>query len=402
VALALPWLEAMAPSRVAASTATPSVKRRMLCVDYDLSLYTPSLFPKQSGRNYKLTPYLEILKDFRDDFTVFSGLSHPGMEASGGHPCNLSFLTGAPGVGRPSFKNTISLDQLVAEKIGLETRLPCIPFGSISYSRSGVAVPAMHSLSQIFAKCFLQGTPEEVQQQVRRLQQGQSIMDVVRGQAKRLEQKVGNGDREKLDEYFDSVRDVEQRLTSAKSWVHKPKPTVNVPPPKDMPSNGSVTMRHYYDLMHLAFQTDSTRLSTATFVHWGVPPLEGVIYDHHNLSHHGKDPEKLRQLGIVEMDKFKAIRDFLQKLKSTKEEGETLLDRTMVMVGSHMGSGHHTVDNLPILLAGGGFKHGQHLAFDRTNNKPLCNLFVMMLRQFGMDVSSFGTSTGTLPGLDTK
>lgn len=402
VALALPWLDAMVPSAFAKASTAPSVKRRMLCVDYDLSLYTPHLFPEESGRNYKLTPYLEALKDLRDDFTVFSGLSHPGMEASGGHPCNLSFLTGAPGVGRPSFKNSISIDQLVAEKIGLQTRLPCIPFGQISYSRSGVAVPGMHSPSKIFAKCFLQGTPEEVKVQVQRLKQGQSIMDVVRGQAKRLEQKVGHGDREKLDEYFDSVRDVEHRLTSAESWEHKPKPKVSVPPPKDVPSNASATMRLYYDLMHLAFQTDSTRLSTATFVHWGIPPLDGVTYDHHNLSHHGKDPEKLKQLAIVEKDKFNALGDFLRKLKTTKEEGETLLDRTMVLVGSHMGSGHHTVDNLPLLLAGGGFKHGQHLAFDPKNNKPLCNLYVMMLRQFGMDVKSFGTSTGTIPGLETK
>ncbi len=402
VALALPWLDAMTPSSFGRSSGPQSLRRRMLCVNYDLSLYTPNLFPEESGRNYKLTPYLEVLKDFREDFTVFSGLSHPGMEASGGHPCNLSFLTGAPGVGRPSFKNSISLDQLIAEKIGIQTRLSSIGFGQISYSRSGVAVPSMHSPSQIFAKCFLQGTQEERELQVRRLRQGQSIMDMVRGQAKRLENKVGHGDREKLDEYFDSVRDVEQRLTSAKSWVHKPKPKVNVPPPKDTPNNASTTMRLFYDLMHLAFQTDSTRVSTATFVHWGVPPLEGVIYDHHNLSHHGKDPEKLRQLGIVEKDKFKALRDFLQKLKNTKEEGETLLDRTMVLVGSHMGSGHHTVDNLPLLLAGGGFKHGQHLAFDRANNKPLCNLYVMMLRQFGMDVNSFGTSTGTIPGLETK
>jgi hypothetical protein len=402
VALALPWLEAMTPLRSARAAESQRIRRRMLCVDYDLSLYTPNLFPEQSGRDYQLTPYLEILKDFRDDYTVFSGLSHPGMEASGGHPCNLSFLTGAPGVGRPSFKNSISLDQFVAEKIGLQTRLPYISFGQISYSRSGVAVPAMGSPSRIFAKCFLQGTPQEVQQEVRRLQQGKSVMDVVRGQARRLEQRLGHGDREKLDEYFDSVRDVEQRLTSAESWVNQPKPKVNVPPPKDAPGDGSATMRLYYDLLHLAFQTDSTRLSTASFVHWTLPPLEGVTYDHHNLSHHGKDPEKLRQLSIVEQDKFKALRGFLQKLRDTREEGETLLDRTMVLVGSHMGSGHHTVDNLPILLAGGGFRHGQHLAFDRANNKPLCNLYVMMLRQFGMDVPSFGTSTGTIPGLETK
>jgi hypothetical protein len=290
----------------------------------------------------------------------------------------------------------------VAERIGLQTRLPFINFGSISYSRSGVQVPGMNSPAQIFAKCFLAGTPDEIKQQVSRLKQGQSIMDVLRGQARRLEQKVGRGDREKLGEYFDSVRGVEKGLKSAESWVHKPKPKVNVPPPKDTPSNASTTMRQYYDLVHLALQTDSTRLSTATFVHWGVPPLTGVIYDHHNLSHHGKDPEKLRQLRIVEEDQMKALRDFLGKLKRTKEDGETLLDRTMVLVGSWMGSGHHTVDNLPILLAGGSFKHGQHLAFDRANNKSLCNLYLMMLRQFGMDAKSFGTSTGTIPGLETK
>lgn len=402
VSLALPFLEAMTPTSRALASITGSVRRRMVCIAYPLSLHTPNLFPAEAGRDYQLTPYLEVLKDLRDDFTVFSGLWHPGMEAAGGHGAESSFLTGAPGAGRPSYKNTISLDQMVAERIGLETRLPYITFGTNSYSRSGVQLPGMGSPAQIFAKCFLQGNPREVELQVRRLQQGRSIMDVVRGQAKRLEQKVGRGDREKLDQYFDSVRGVEQRLSSAESWMHKPKPTVKVPPPKDAPGDNSATMRLYYDLMHLALQNDSTRLSTATFVHWGVPPLAGVTYDHHNLSHHGKDPEKLKQLAIVELDKMQALRDFLAKLKSTEEEGETLLDRTMVLVGSWMGSGHHTVDNLPIVLAGGGFKHGQHLAFDRVNNMPLCNLYVMMLRQFGVDVSSFGTSTGTIPGLETK
>jgi hypothetical protein len=401
VVLALPWLDAMTRSAFAAPSPA-KVRRRMVAVSYSLSLYTPNFFPEEAGRNYKLPPYLEVLKDFRNDFTVFSGLSHPGMESAGGHGAEPSFLTGAVGAGRPTYRNTISLDQLIAEKIGLETRLPCIPFGTISVSRSGVGVPGMGQPSKIFAKCFLQGTPQEVKQQVRRLQQGKSIMDTVRGQAKRLEQKVGNGDREKLDEYFESVRDVEKRLTTAESWEHKPKPKVNVPPPKDAPGDMSATMRLYFDLLHLAFQTDSTRLSTSTFTHWGVPPLEGLTYDHHNLSHHGKDPEKLRQLAIVEVDKFKALRDFLAKLKNTKEEGETLLDRTMVLVGSWMGGGGHTVDNLPTLLAGGGFKHGQHLAFDRVNNKPLCNVYLSMLHQFGIEAKEFGTSTGTIAGLETK
>jgi hypothetical protein len=403
VALALPWLEAMTPrARAASAPALP--RRRLVCMCYGLSLHPQYFFPEQAGRDYQASRYLEILKDFRNDYTVFSGLYNPGMEAAGGHGADVSFLTGAPGVGTPVFKNTISIDQLIAEKIGLETRLPYLSLSStLSVSRNGVGVatPGANSPSKLFGKLFLEGTPQEVELQTRRLKQGRSIMDVVLEQAKRLEGKVGHGDRDKLDEYFDSVREVEQRLASAEEWAKRPKPKVDVPPPKDTPNNGSSTMRLYYDLMHLAFRTDSTRLVTTQFVHWGIPPLDGVTYDHHNLSHNGMDAEKIRQLAVVDSDKFLAIRDFLAKLKATREEDETLLDRTMVLIGSHMHSGAHRVTNLPILLAGGGFKHGQHLAFDPVQGMPLSNLYLMMLRQFGLDAKSFGTSTGTIPGLET-
>jgi hypothetical protein len=403
VALALPWLDAMAPRRAAAAAATALPKRRMVCMCYGLSLHPQFFFPTDAGKTYTPSKYLELLKDFRNDYTVFSGLSHPGMEAAGGHGADVAFLTGTPGVGAAGFRNGISIDQLAAAKIGAQTRFPYVSLSStLSVSRNGVGVatPGVNSPSKLYSQLFLEGTPQEVELQRRRLQQGQSVMDVVLGQAKQLERKIGGGDREKLDEYFDAVRDVEQRLVSAEDWTKKPKPKVSVPQPKDTPNNGSTTMRLYYDLMHLAFQTDSTRLFTTQFVHWGLPPLDGVTYDHHNLSHNGMDPEKVRQLGVVDSDKFTALRDFLAKLKNTQEEGESLLDRTMVLVGSHMHSGGHRVTNLPILLAGGGFKHGQHLAFDQVNNLPLSNLYVMMLRQFGLEVDSFGTSTGTVPGLE--
>ncbi len=404
VAVALPWLESMTPPMYAAAKATLP-RRRMVAMCYGLSLHPEYFFPAEKGKEYKLTPYLEVLKDFRNDFTVFSGLSHPDMEAAGGHGADIAFLTGARGVGRAGFRNSISLDQLVASKIGTQTRFPYISLSStLSVSPNGVGVgtPGVGSPSQLYAQLFLDGTPKEIETQTRRLKQGQSVLDVVRGQAKSLERKVGGGDREKLDEYFDAVREVEQRLVTAEEWAKKPKPRVSVPKPKDTPNNGSTTMRLYYDLMHLAFQTDSTRLFTTMFVHWGVPPLEGVTYDHHNLSHNGKDPEKIRQLAVVDSDKFLALRDFLTKLRATKEEGETLLDRTMVLVGSHMHSGGHRVVNLPVLLAGGGFKHGQHLAFDTVNNTPLCNLYVNMLQQFGLPVDKFGSSSGTLTGLAAR
>jgi len=402
VALALPWLDAMTPPGYASPRGPALPRRRMVALCYDLSLHPDNFFPTETGPNYKLSPYLEILKDFRNEFTVFSGLSNPGMESAGGHGADVAFLTGAQGVGRAGFRNTISLDQLVARRIGAQTRFPYISLSStlsVSPNGVGVATTAANTPSRLYAQLFLDGTPQEVQTQARRLQQGRSVLDVVRDQARSLERQLGAGDRDKLDEYFDAVRDVEQRLTTAQEWQRRPKPRVSVPPPKDTPSNGSSTMRLYYDLMHLAFQTDSTRLFTKMFVHWGIPPLEGVTYDHHNLSHNGMDPEKIRQLAIVDSDKFTALRDFLTKLKNTKEEGETLLDRTMVLVGSHMHSGGHRVTNLPVLLAGGKFKHGQHLAFDAVNNTPLCNLYVNMLQQFGLEADRFGSSTGTITGL---
>jgi hypothetical protein len=388
-----------------AARAATLPRRRMVAMCYGLSLHPDYFFPSEAGRDYKLTPYLEVLKDFRNDFTVFSGLSNSGMESAGGHGADIAFLTGAPGVGRAGFRNTVSLDQLVANKIGTQTRFPYISLSStlsVSPNGVGVATAGTGSPSRLYAQLFLEGTPKEVETQTRRLKEGQSVLDMVRDQAKSLERKVGPQDREKLDEYFDAVREVEQRLISAEAWAKKPKPKVTVPQPKDTPNNGSTTMRLYYDLMHLAFQTDSTRLFTTMFVHWGVPPLEGVTYDHHNLSHNGMDPEKVRQLAVVDSDKFAALRDFLAKLKTTKEEGETLLDRTMVLVGSHMHSGGHRVNNLPILLAGGGFRHGQHLAFDPVNNTPLCNVYVNMLRQFGLEADRFGSSTGTITGLEAR
>jgi hypothetical protein len=405
VALALPWLDAMSPLVAATGRTAALPRQRMVAMCYDLSLHPENFFPTETGRTYRLSPYLEILRDFRNEFTVFSGLSNPGMESAGGHGADIAFLTGAQGVGRAGFRNTVSLDQLVARRIGAQTRFPYISLSStlsVSPNGVGVSTTAANTPSRLYAQLFLEGTPQEVQTQARRLQQGRSVLDVVRDQARSLERRVGPSDRDRLDEYFDAVRDVEQRLTTAQEWSRRPKPRVSVPPPRDTPSDGSSTMRLYYDLMHLAFQTDSTRLFTKMFVHWGIPPLEGVTYDHHNLSHNGMDPEKIRQLTIVDSDKFRALRDFLTKLKNTREEGETLLDRTMVLVGSHMHSGGHRVTNLPVLLAGGKFRHGQHLAFDAVNNTPLCNLYVNMLQQFGLEADRFGSSTGTITGLEAR
>jgi hypothetical protein len=405
VAIALPLLSAMAPlSRAAGAGA---VKRRMVCINTPLGLHPANFFPTGTGRDYELTPYLELFKEFRDDFTVVSGLSHPDVGPS--HDSNQSFLTAAPHPEqRAGFRNSISLDQFAAEKIYGQTRfstlnLSCEGSG-LAWTKSGAPVPTDSWPSSVFAKLFLEGRPDEVQAQARRLQDGQSVLDTIRDQARRLAQRLGPGDREKLDEYFTSIRELEQRLAQAESWSKKPKPKVDAKPPVNVtnPTDLIGKTRVWFDLMHLAIQTDSSRLFTLQLLGTsGVPPIPGVSQGHHDLSHHGKDPAKIAQLKTLEIEKLKTLRNFLMQLKQTAEEGENLLDRTMIFFSSNLAdASKHSVKNMPILLAGGGFKHGQHLAFDENNHPPLANLFVTMLQQMNIEADKFGSSTGTLRGLE--
>jgi uncharacterized protein DUF1552 len=409
VTLALPFLDAMLPSalRAAAESANPQ-RSRMIAISGTLGIHTPFLNPEQAGRGYTLTPYLEALEDFRNDFTVFSGLSHP--EVDGGHASEASFFTAAAHPGTPAFRNSISLDQLAAEKLGGETRFASLVLNTsgggtgLSWTRSGVAIPADGMPSKVFAKLFLTGTAKEVEAQVRKLRDGRSVVDAVNDQAKQMARTLGKRDSEKLDEYFTSVRELEQRLAKGEEWVKKPKPQVDAKPPQDSTDPADIIgrTRLMYDLMHLALQTDSTRLITLQVFGTGlVPPIAGVTEGHHNLSHHGKDPGKIEQLKAVELAEFEALAGLLEKLKATREEGVSLLDKTMVLFGSNLGNASsHDTKNMPVVLAGGGFKHGQHLAFDQQHNTPLCNLYVSMLQRLGIEADSFASSHGTLKGLD--
>ena len=404
VSLALPWLDVFSHGQ--GQAAQP--KRRMVCLCTPLGLHPADFFPERTGKDYEQTPYLEVLKDFRDDFTVVSGLAHAGMSPGFAHQASASFLTGAPGAGRPGFRNAISLDQFAAEHIGGRTRFPSLALSGegagLSWTRTAALVPAATSPARVFARLFLDGRPEEVRAQVSRLEDGRSILDDVRDQAKSLRAGLGADDRDKLDEYITSVRELEQRLARDEAWCKTPRPRVDVQPPRDITNMADLIgrARLLFDLTHLALQTDSTRLITimlagTTF----VPPIAGVTLGHHDLSHHGQDPVKLEQLKIVEVETMKTLRDLLTKLKQTREAGVPLLDRTMVFLGSNLGDGSsHSVRNLPVLLAGGGFRHGQHLHFDPQNPPPLCNLYVSMLQRLGIEVDRFSSSTGTLTGLE--
>jgi hypothetical protein len=409
IAIALPFLDSMLP-RVRGADAAAAPKR-MVCINTALGLHAPYFFPKTAGRDYEPTPYLEKLAKHRDDFTVFSGLSHVGNEAAG-HNGEMTFLSGAFHPEQPGFHNSISIDQLVADEVGIATRFPSLVLGTegsnISVNRSGVRLPADTKPSKVFAKLFLEGTPDEMQREMDRLNEGRSILDAVSDDAKRLGGRVSAGDRDKIDEYFTSVREMERRLQAMQAWSRKPKPKVDVPMPHDVQNVADTIgkMDLLFDLVPLALQTDSTRVvSMSVSGDDYVIPIPGVTMGHHALSHHGQEPTKIEQLRLVEEAEVNSFATLLTKLKASAEGGRSLLSNTTVLFGSNLAnaSSHSTI-HLPIILAGGRFKHGQHLAVapndDMSTSKPLTQLFVSMLQSMGMETDKFAHTSGTLAGLE--
>lgn len=404
VAVGLPFLES---SQAKEPPAQPSRSRRMVAINIGLGLHAPHIVPTQPGRDYELTPYLKVLEPYRDQFTMISGTSHP--EVAGGHFSGKSFLTAARHPGTAGFRNSISVDQFAAERLGVETRFSSLSLSSsgrgLSWSRAGVEVPSESRPSRVFERLFLEGKPQDKAAQLQRLKDGQSVLDVVLDRARHMGRRLGQRDREKVDQYFEAVREAEKRMVKAEAWELRSKPPVEVAAPRDELDRARIVERQQmmYDMMHLAIETDSTRFITYNFEGLNqVPVIPGVDTDYHMLSHHGRDEDKIAQLAIVEMEIMKALERFLHKLAESREGAASLLDQTMVLFGSNLGNASsHDARNMPILLAGGAFRHGQHLAFDQQNNYPLPNLFVSMLQQLGLEVDQFASSSGTMTGLET-
>jgi len=417
IALSLPFLDAMLPPFARAATSSspldPKAKpRRMFGICNNLGLRPDLFFPADSGPAYTPSPYLQHLQEHRKDFTVLSGVSHPNVD--GGHPSDISFLTAAPHPASSSFRNTISLDQHIAERIGTLTRFPSLTLAvnggarGLSWTGTGVAIPPEQRASDVFNQLFLQGTPEQVQAQIRNLDRGRSILDTIGAQAAALQRDLGARDRSRLDQYLTSVRDLEHRLQESRGWESKPKPIVNVPAPVD-PANPAQYMdkvRVMYDLVRLAFETDSTRAVTLMLNSVGTPVVtiagETITDSYHNLSHHGKAEEKLTQLRTLDEWQMKLLAGLFKDLKAVREGEDTLLDRTMILYGSNLGDANaHSTTNMPTIFAGGGFRHGQHLSLDPAGGiYPLPNLFVSMLQRMGFEETKFASSTGTMRGLD--
>jgi len=400
VAIGLPFLDAMLPTCAASDAKKTLAPRRMLLVGRPLGLYTPYFFPEKAGKDYEPSRYLKLLQPHRDQFTVFSGMSH---RYPAGHFAEVGLFTGVhPDHIRPNeIRNGISLDQEAASHIGSQTRFSSLVLGGgdAAWNRRGVRVPSQSRATQVFKQLFVRGTADEEAREMRRIQDGQSILDGIREQVKTLNTKLGESDRTKLDLYLASIREAEQRLQQDEKWTKTPKPEVKLATPVQDFGGPQLLQRsrQWFELVQLALKTDSTRVISLWLGSQERPEIDGVTLPHHDASHHGQEPTKLEQLAMIEEAELKVFGEFLTKMKSAVEGDSTLLGSTAIFYASNLGnSSSHDNTNLPILLAGGGFKHAGHVAFDRKNNTLLSNLYLRMLHQTGIEAKSFGASTSVL------
>jgi hypothetical protein len=369
-----------------------------LLICLPLGIYRDSFVPKQSGTDFELPEYLAPLSGLRDRFTIVSGMEHP--DVGGGHASQPRIFTGVPS----SERNRRSLDQHVAGTLGQHTRFDSLALSAgandFGWTDGGSMVPPEKNVADAFARLFAEDGAANKAKVLREIGRGRSILDHVLDEARDMQSRLSQRDRDKLDEYFESVRATEKRLVKSEEWIHQPKPQINSKPPAPFAPDEIITnLRNVCDLTHLAFKTDSTRVITFGYFRQDTVVVPGVNVGYHNLSHHGQDEGNIAQLKRVERAFFDELTTLLTNLQNTREGDATLLDRTTIVVTSNLGSGNsHSNKDLPVLLAGGRFQHGQHLAI-APGTVPLSNLYVSVLNQLGFEDESFGTSTGTLPGL---
>ncbi len=376
--------------------------RRFVAVGNLLGFQQKHFFPETPGREFEQTPLLKPLAANRDQITVYRGLDH-GLR--GGHFAVHTFLSG---VLHHESKNrregNVTIDQFIADEIGVQTRFPSLTVGSeggihggcqMSWTKSGVRVPPITGPAELFTKLFVTESKERLAQQVQENQLQASILDSIREQAGSLSQRVNHEDKHKLDEYFSSIRDVEKRLAGRQRWSDQPKPPAPFEKPSDTNTVDDLPM--LYELIALALQTDSTRVATLEIGGSFLPQNLGIDKSYHSLSHHGNDQAAIANLITLEAYQLEQYGKFLTRLAGIQDGEQSLLDSTAVLFGSGMGNGNsHTNSDLPIVLAGGGYGSGQFkkVAADGVGKVPLCNLYVDIAQRMGIERDSFGTSTG--------
>ncbi|MGL6075112.1 MAG: DUF1552 domain-containing protein [Fimbriiglobus sp.] len=427
-AVALPLLDAMIPSVTAApSTFQPWAKSplaatpRMICCYVPNGVNIAEWVPTTTGENYALSKTLEVLKDFRKDFTVISGLGHP--QSQGGHAGADTWLTAANLKSKPGadYTNSISVDQLAAKLHGQKTRFASLQLGdmsgtggaghshTLSFDINGTPLPAENSPRRLFERLFVPDSAGDRAATLKRYAERRSILDDVAAEIGGLNKTLGKADQKKLDEYLSSVRETEKQVERMQQWVDVPKPKVAdtglqlVSKPMDG-HDRPMWLDVMLELSYLAFITDTTRVIT---FEWSreAGGYGGGGENHHEFSHHGGDAAMLAKLGGIDRFHLSKLARFMGMLKSTTEVDGNMLDRTMITFGSGMNSGlggEHSPKNLPLLVAGGhklGVKLGQHLAHDVNKHPPMSNVLVSLVQKMGVETSQFADATGTLTGL---
>ncbi len=377
-----------------AAAANRAAPKRVIFICNSLGFYESNFFPAERG-DISTSPYLKELA-VREKMTVFQNLFHPGMETSN-HDSEKSFLTGAPSPEAANFLNTISLDQVLAREMGGDTRFPFLSFSiydrgwGCSWNNRGVAIPPMHDERQIFDKLFGE---EDLTAKRRQIENDQHVVQCLYRDMEQLKQR--GGDLSKIESYRNVIAELEAQLKHEEFWLKAKKPEVPDTLSTDQEFAFSTKIRNLFELSKLAFQTDSTRVITVS-LDWiyGAISVPGATGGWHTLSHHGGKADALAKLSRIESEIVRRLSQFLSELDGIEEEGGTLLDHTTVVIGSNFGdASNHTCNNLPTIVAGGGYRHQAHTVLEQPT--PLCNLYLELLHRHNVDAGSFGSSTGEM------
>ena len=388
VGAALPLALNSLSLRAAAKNSLPP--KRIIFICSCLGFYEPYFFPKKQG-DLSSSDYLKSMKT-KEKMTVFQNLFHSGMDTSN-HDSEKSFLTGTPSPESPTFVNGLSLDQVLARQMGGDTRFPFLNFSiydrgwGCSWNDRGSAIPPMHDEEKIFEMLFEE---EDLRSKKLQLKNDQNILDCLRRDLAQLRKR--GSEPGKLDSYQAVIGELEAQLNHEKFWLNTRKPKVEKSLSDDKEFVFSTKIRNLFELAKLAFRTDSTRVITLS-MDWidGAIKVPGATGGWHTLSHHGGKPDKISQLSRIEIDTLKHFNQFLFEMDQIKEEGGTLLDHTTVVMGSNFGdSSNHTCNNLPMIVAGGGYKHQTHTVLEKPT--PLCNLYLELLHKHNIDAAKFGSS----------
>jgi hypothetical protein len=398
--MALPFLNSL-PLPLAAAIPLAETRKRLVTIGTFLGMYPGEWHPKKDSK--QVPRILEPMMAHRKDFTLVSGVDH-GIQA--GHKATPSFLSG---VYQPEYigksvmvRNTITLDQLAAKHLSRHSRFHSLQLGAsegkptqtLSWDENGVPLLPEPDPIRVFEKLFVNDLNPEAASKAMAFKR--SVLDMVSEDARSLQKEIGYEDREKVDAYFTSIRDVEKRIERQQQWVNTPK--AGVPPLTERPTTFHENLDLMLELTALAFQHDSTRVVSVELPAGGLPIiLNGEqLSGYHGQSHHGKDPSVLEELIKIEQMHMTSVANFITRLKGIQEGDASLFDNTQILFGSGLGNGSsHSNKNLPVMVAGGKMRHGKDLIFEEGTT-PLCNVFVTMLQQLGIEVETFANSSGNL------